>query len=254
MISKLERVVVAVDDLEAATRDYERLLGRSPSSAEDGIFALRNTALQLVDRASTEIAGGTAPAEGVAALVFREDERDASEWLALDATRGIPIGLGRESADDSPLAEAVVAQDQTATALDHVVIHSGDLDAARALYGDRLGLRLALDRSFEERGIQILFYRVGSTTVEVVAELAGAHAREGVDRAGDGTPASQVRSDRFGGLAWEVDDLRAIRRRLAEEDFDVSEHRIGHKPGTRVCTVRSRTHGVQTLLKGLDLG
>ena len=51
---------------------------------------------------------------------------------------------------------------------------SPDIEAARALYGDGLGLRLALDRSFEAWGVRLLFFRVGGLTVEVAAPLPGA--------------------------------------------------------------------------------
>jgi catechol 2,3-dioxygenase-like lactoylglutathione lyase family enzyme len=184
----------------------------------------------------------------VAALVFLEEGRDEGEWLPLDATRGIPVALGRDDREAPAGASEIVESGESASALDHVVISTGDLEAARLLYGDELGLRLALDRNFEKRGIEILFYRVGGTTVEVVGALPEAARSEG------GASAFSAEADRFGGLAWEVDDLRAIRRRLLGEEFDVSEDRIGHKPGTRVCTVQSRTHGVPTLLKGPDLG
>ena len=126
-----------------------------------------------------------------------------------------------------------------------MVVTTSDLDAARRLYGQELGLRLALDRKFEKRGVEILFFRTGGLTVEVAGALPSA------DRNQDATSAAA--SDRFGGLAWEVSDVRATRARLLEEGFDVSEERMGHKPGTLVCTVRERTHGVPTLLKGPEL-
>ncbi len=47
-------------------------------------------------------------------------------------------------------------------------------------------------------------------------------------------------------------DVLAAHRRLAEAGFDVSAHRPGFKPGTRVCTVRRETCGVPTLLIGPD--
>lgn len=243
-VSKLERVVVAVDDLASASEDYARLLGRSPS--EDGLFVLRNTTLQLVAREDAEVAGTIPETEGVAALVFREDGRETPEWLPLEETRGIPIGLSSDTPDEFLLAAEAAAPGTTADALDHVVISTADLDAALALYGDRLGLRLALDRSFEKRGIRILFFRVGGTTVEIVGALPDAQRPEGAsDAYGSG-------SDRFGGLAWEVADVAGMRARLADSGFDVSEARGGHKPGTSVCTVRRPTHGVATLLKGPD--
>lgn len=254
MITRLERVVVAVDDLLEAMADYERLLGVPPSDAGEGLFALRNTSLQLVERETAQIAGREVSSVGVAGLVFEEDGREAkegreaterAEWLDLADTRGIPIALARDDADAAAPERDVDAREVVA-GLDHVVISTGDLAAARALYGERLGLRLALDRVFEKRGIQILFYRVGATTVEVVGPLSQA------DRPEAGR--FPKHEDRFGGLAWEVADVDAIQARLASQGFDVSEVRTGHKPGTRVCSVRSSTHGVPTLLKGPDLG
>lgn len=244
MIVKLDRVIVAVEDLEAGLGDYACLLGRQASDAERGLFGLRNTSLQLASLEDLAAEGLEVPRPGVAALVFEDEGRDDDEWLALEATRQLPIALasdGRETVDPAPtLVEAGAQVD----ALDHVVVSTGQLDAARQLYGDRLGLRLALDRSFEKRGIQILFFRIGGLTVEVVGPLEGAARSEG------GAAAFAGDRDRFGGLAWEVPDVGAIRERLLDEGFDVSEARVGHKPGTRVCTVRDRTHGVPTLLKG----
>ena len=76
-----------------------------------------------------------------------------------------------------------------------------------------------------------------------VASLGELLTKLGVDveRQPDGT-------DRFGGLAWQVPDIDAIRSRLLADRFDVSEIRDGNKAGTRVCTVREPVHDVPTLL------
>jgi hypothetical protein len=39
-----------------------------------------------------------------------------------------------------------------------------------------------------------------------------------------------------------------VRARLVADGFDVSDTRPGHKPGTRVCSVRDGSCGVPTLL------
>jgi len=54
--------------------------------------------------------------------------------------------------------------------------------------------------------------------------------------------------DRPRGICWRVHDIDATRARLAAAGVDVSEVRIGRKPGTRVMTVKSGTCGVPTLL------
>jgi len=50
------------------------------------------------------------------------------------------------------------------------------------------------------------------------------------------------------GISWRVANIDATRARLAASGLDVSEVRIGRRPGTRVMTVKSGTCGVPTLL------
>jgi catechol 2,3-dioxygenase-like lactoylglutathione lyase family enzyme len=135
-----------------------------------------------------------------------------------------------------PLGMPTVPAEATVHALDHVVVASDDLEAARRLYGEALGLRLALDRRFEARGLRILFFRVGGVTVEVAGPLA--------------PPPEPAAADRFAGLAYRVADVAAARARLSAEGFDASPVRAGAKPGTLVCSVRGGTHSVPTLLIG----
>jgi catechol 2,3-dioxygenase-like lactoylglutathione lyase family enzyme len=116
--------------------------------------------------------------------------------------------------------------------LDHVVVSTEDSERAAALYGARLGLDMALDRTHQDWG-QLMFFRCGDLIVEVVRRpVAG----------GDAT------HDKLWGLSWRVADLDAARARLMASRIEVSEVRTGRKPGTRVMSVRSRTCGVQTLL------
>ena len=86
------------------------------------------------------------------------------------------------------------------------------MDAAISLYRDRLGLRLALDKSFKERGVRLLFFRIGGITVEVGAQLAGPEESETDD-------------DRLWGLAYRVADADAAQRRLAETKVDSTDVR-----------------------------
>jgi catechol 2,3-dioxygenase-like lactoylglutathione lyase family enzyme len=116
--------------------------------------------------------------------------------------------------------------------LDHVVVSTGDVERAAALYGARLGLDMALDRSHPDWG-HLMFFRCGDLIVEVVRR------RDAV--------AEQTR-DQLWGLSWRVDDIDATRTRLVGAGIDVSEVRAGRKPGTRVMSVRDGTCGIATLL------
>jgi catechol 2,3-dioxygenase-like lactoylglutathione lyase family enzyme len=116
--------------------------------------------------------------------------------------------------------------------LDHVVISTEDPERAAALYGARLGLDMALDRTHQDWG-QLMFFRCGDLIVEVVRRpVAG----------GD-----QIR-DKLWGLSWRVADIDATRKRLVAEGIEVTEVRTGRKPGTRVMSLRSGACGIHTLL------
>jgi catechol 2,3-dioxygenase-like lactoylglutathione lyase family enzyme len=148
---------------------------------------------------------------------------------ATDATRGVRLFF-LELAKERPLSVRTSAA--SITAMDHVVVATADPERAAALYGARLGLDMALDRSHPDWG-QLMFFRCGDLIVEVV------------HRPGKVTDAAR---DRLWGLSWRVADADATRARLASAGLDVSDVRTGRKPGTRVLTVRTGTCGIPTLL------
>lgn len=268
MLTGLERVRLAVRDRAAGLRRYATLLGRppagaAPGSGSDAHFRLENVSLALEALPEGEEAAG--PREGLAGLVFRsaplrgiEEAVQARGFaprrsvgaagreaiaLAPEATRGVALSVEAPAPDggaEAPNGGPGVSPDAV-RALDHVVIRTGDAEAAKQLYGEGLGLRLALDRPFPDWGVRLLFFRVGGLTVELAASLGG----------GDGEAPDR---DRLWGLSWRVDDVDAARERIARAGLDVSPVRAGRKPGTRVASVRDGTCGVPTLLLGPEGG
>ncbi len=278
LLTALDHVVIAVADLDAATATHAALYGRQPSwrgshaawGTANTLFRLANTYVELLAPAGDGPVGEHLRAhlarsgEGPYALAFAT--ADAAACAATLRARGIaamdPVaGSGREAtrgvertwrtvflppadtrgvalfaiehqspADTLPVAAVDGAPAAAVDGIDHVVVMTPDAAAAIALYGERLGLRLAFDRTFPDRGVRLLFFRVAGITVEIAAPLGAA---------GDG--------DRFWGISYRVADIDAARARVAAAGFDISDVRTGHKPGTRVCTVRARTHGVATL-------
>ena len=148
---------------------------------------------------------------------------------ATELTRGVRMFF-LELAEERP--KSAVTDIAPIDGLDHVVITTEDSDRAAALYGARLGLDLALDRSHHDWG-QLMFFRCGDLIVEVVRRpVAGGDSQH----------------DRLWGLSWRVADIDATRARLIASGLDVTEVRNGRKPGTRIMTVRSGTCGIQTVL------
>jgi catechol 2,3-dioxygenase-like lactoylglutathione lyase family enzyme len=170
--------------------------------------------------------------------VVEAESRDATSGATLSwkrtraatgATRGVRmffLELAKERPRSVPSAAAPI------TAMDHVVVSTADPERAAALYGARLGLDMALDRSHPDWG-RLMFFRCGDLIVEVV------HRPD---------PNADKAHDTLWGLSWRVADIDATRARLVSAGVDVSEVRTGRKPGTRVLTVRTGTCGIPTLL------
>jgi catechol 2,3-dioxygenase-like lactoylglutathione lyase family enzyme len=152
---------------------------------------------------------------------------------ASDTTRGLRLFF-LERAEERPRSVATAAG--PITAMDHVVVSTADPERAAALYGARLGLDMALDRSHPDWG-RLMFFRCGDLIVEVTHRP---------DKPTGGT--QDKLQDKLRGMCWRVADIDATHARLTAAGVDVSEIRAGRKPGTRVMTVRNGTCGVPTLL------
>jgi catechol 2,3-dioxygenase-like lactoylglutathione lyase family enzyme len=272
MLDRFHGAVIDVRDFDSAVAHYGVLLGRKPSwlgrnsksGSRSAVFRLANMSLEICDPGPSS---GGEWQEGLRAIALeaerpddlaarfeergvatlestRESAEEASgggvhEWTRLPidpaSSRSIEIEVVSGMAGTPlPEAEVSVGAKSAIRDLDHVVVFTADVEATRAFYKDGLGLRLALDKTFEERQVRLLFFRLGSVTIEIGSRL--------------GAEPSSEAADRFGGLAWEVEDVDVIRERLEGEGFDVSGVRKGNKAGTRVCTVRNPVYGVPTLL------
>jgi catechol 2,3-dioxygenase-like lactoylglutathione lyase family enzyme len=256
VITGLDHVAIAVRDFDAAVDGYRRLLGREPDLApRDGAnrawFRFPNMALEVIapngggpagDRVRAQL---DAAGEGVWLAAFAVDDVAAASRLL--SRRGLqvePVGaLARvqaaglsfvlASAHGAASSPAIGDDAAAVTGLDHIVVHTPNPDRALGLYGAKFGLDLRLDRANEQWGARQLFFRCGGTVFEV-----GASLKASVTDA----------PDRFGGLAWRVNDPDAAQARMAAAGFDVSEVRTGRKPGTKVFTVRDAPGGAPTLM------
>jgi catechol 2,3-dioxygenase-like lactoylglutathione lyase family enzyme len=132
------------------------------------------------------------------------------------------------------LTQANAAQaGSTVSGLDHVVIRSPNPERAIALYGGRLGLDFALDRTNQDWGSRLLFFVCGGVRVEIGHSLA-----KGVSDL----------PDSLWGLAWRVADASQTQAKLQGAGVDTSDAKSGRRPGSQVLTVRSGTRNVPTIM------
>ena len=145
-------------------------------------------------------------------------------------TRGATVLVVERPASERAalMISAPEAGEDALVALDHIVLRTADPDGAIATYGEGMGIRLALDRTFGQT--RMLFFRVGGVTLEVVGD-AGLGAE-----------------DALWGFALRARDLEGAHARMAAHGFKLGEIRPGNKPGTQVYTVRDGTCGVRVLV------
>lgn len=203
--------VIAAGDLDAARARYEVLLATTPRRLDDGRwrFALAPGEIDLIEGPP-----------GLRAIRFAVDVGA----LPPADFHGIDVRLESSTPATPP---------KDGLAIDHVVVFTPNPERAIALWRDEVGLRMALDRVFEQRKLRLTFFRSNGMTLEY------AHPLDDADASGP---------DAFYGVSYRVPNLAAHREHLLAAGFDVSEVRTGMKPGTTVASVRNHTAEVPTLL------
>ena len=275
MKTTIDHIIIAVSDLAEASAEYSALLGREPSwrgahpdyGTANTLFKLDNMYIELLapqgkgmaadivnsilekkgdclgglvfgtEQANNFIAQARAqgleasdplPGHGVDELTGAERRWHNIFWDPA-AARGI-FSFCIQHESGSVLPEATPMAKGEIAGVDHVVVKTQSAKAAKTFYGEQLGIRLALEQDVPEWGGAQLFFRASSMSIEVIAS----------EKAPE--------QDELWGLALKTNDIEATHARLSEHGVEISDIRDGRKPGTRVCTAKSHTLGVPTLL------
>ena len=258
MITAVSHLAFAADDVDAAAADYELVLDRKVERlrSADGKPLCR---FQLANIAF-EISAAEGQGEGLKGICFEASDIEATvrkltrrglvvgdiDEQAFSAPSGGP-GMSRRMAGIAPASThgvamsvvetltrtSVVQAPSTVSGLDHVVIRSPNPERAVALYGGRLGLDFALDRTNQDWGSRLLFFVCGGVRVEIGHSLA-----KGVSDL----------PDSLWGLAWRVADATESQAKLQRAGVSTSEAKPGRRPGSQVLTVKSGTRNVPTIM------
>ena len=257
MIHALDCITLGVASPDAAQQSHAVLFGHSPAAGG------ANARMQLANVRLEFVAKPSSADEGLAGIAFAVGDLSKAQHLlerrgmrlhladgdggadarrlhvATDSTHGVPVSLVERAPQAAATAPALIESDSDAavSGLDHVVVRTPNPERAVALYAGRLGLSLRLDRSEPSWGARLLFFRCGDLVIEVAHDL-----KAGV---GDGP-------DKLWGLSWRVPDIARVHVRMKSAGVEVSDIRIGRRPGTRLFTVRSHAAGVPTIMIGPD--
>jgi methylmalonyl-CoA/ethylmalonyl-CoA epimerase len=119
--------------------------------------------------------------------------------------------------------------------IDHIGVAVEDIDAAAALYRDRLGMREQHRETVEEQGVHALLLEIGDAHVELISPIGpdGAVARF-LERSGPG----------LHHVAYRTDDIDAAIKGLVAAGLRMidEEPRIGIR-GSRVAFVHPKSTG-----------
>lgn len=273
MITAIDHTSLMVRDLASGVEAYRLTLGREPSfrTKRDGVesvfFTLDNATLRIVAPAGEGFAGDqlrTAlqeTGEGlsgisfvvsdidaahyrfrrlslrpdeVTGLEFRDEETgETRSWKRTGLPQAVTNGVDLSCLEvQIPAPPSRMTTEASVERMDLVVVSTADPERAAALYGARLGLDLSFDRTNRENGGRLMQFGVGDMLIEVTSNP---------DRQANGKP------DALWGIAWSVADADTARARLAAAGRNVSDVKMGAKPGTRVFTLRDGTCNVPTL-------
>ena len=273
MLDSIDHLIIAVEDLDLAESNYQKVLGTKPVwrgvheeyGTANSIFNFDNTYLELLSANGKGIGSDLVnhileeEGEGLSGIVFGSNnlsklqarlkdngfvvdditsgtginlqDQAIRKWknifLPPELTRGLFSFVIQHTEGSLPKIETI--SPDCVNKLDHAVINSPDIDDFIKIYKDFFGLRLALDIFNDHWKKRMLFFRLNKTTLEVIED-------------------NDLLQDHLWGLAWEVKDIEAYRKRLQSEGVDVSPIRKGLKENTLVSTVESNTHNVPTLI------
>jgi catechol 2,3-dioxygenase-like lactoylglutathione lyase family enzyme len=211
----------------------------------DGIHAIALGTDDVEAAIGTLRERGLRASDPVAGLAHDEPSgafrRFRNSFLPIEQTHGVPLFVIEHLSESDELPPALPIDDEAATvhAVDHVVVMTPNPERGLALYGDALGIRLALDRSFEKRGVRLIFFRLGGLTIELASSLDRDNTDENADENAD---------DRLYGLSFRVADIDAAHGRLEKAGLELSPVRDGHKPGTRVFMIGDVSLGFPVLI------
>ena len=275
MISSLDHIILAVDDLQDAEKNYKNILGIEPSwrglhkelGTANVIFNFKNTYLELLSAEGEGVGADLVNesikknGEGLAGIVLNtKDISKASKklkdlgFLVGDVLTG--EGKNKDTNDIRNWKYLFLPQELTRNLFLFLIEHTKGI--------------LPQDEKFPSGSINKLDHVVINTNdadgfiniyqdifnIRLALDRIIEHWKsrmlyfrvnkttiEVIEKKDDKDP-----NDSLWGLAWEVESIKDAHERLVSKGVEVTEIKKGLKENTLVATIKSHTHNVPTLL------
>ena len=275
MISSLDHIILAVEDLKDAEKNYKNILGIEPSwrglhkelGTANVIFNFKNTYLELLSAEGEGVGADLVKesikknGEGLAGIVLNtKDISRASKrlkdlgFLVGDVLKG--EGKNKDTNDTRNWKYLFLPQELTRNLFLFLIEHTKGI--------------LPQDEKFPSGSINKLDHVVINTNdadgfiniyqdifnIRLALDRIIEHWKsrmlffrvnkttiEVIEKKDDKDP-----NDSLWGLAWEVESIKDAHERLVSKGVEVTEIKKGLKENTLVTTIKSHTHNVPTLL------
>ena len=275
MISSLDHIILAVDDLQDAEKNYKNILGIEPSwrglhkelGTANVIFNFKNTYLELLSAEGEGVGADLVNesikknGEGLAGIVLNtKDISKASKklkdlgFLVGDVLTG--EGKNKDTNDIRNWKYLFLPQELTRNLFLFLIEHTKGI--------------LPQDEKFPSGSINKLDHVVINTNdadgfINIYQDIF--NIRLALDRIIEHWKSRMLffrlnkttieviekkdrkdPNDSLWGLAWEVGSIKDAHERLVSKGVEVTEIKKGLKENTLVATIKSHTHNVPTLL------
>ena len=274
MIERIDHLIVAVKDLEAAEDNYKKIFGHDPVwrgaheslGTKNSIFNFNNLYFELL-AANGKGAGASLVnssieenGEGLAGLVFGSDNIETTkqqlsskgyELSALALGEGFDEDAGKKRTWQSLFLPNDITRGLFSFAIEH---KTGKLDLLDRFTSDCVHKldHVVINTNDAEGFIEVYEKDLGiRLALDQTVEKWGGRMLffrlnqttiEVIARPDEG-----ISKDSLWGLAWDVEDLEATHTRLTKLGIEASDVKEGRKPNTLVSTIKSNTCNIPTL-------
>ena len=274
MITTLDHLIIAVDDLDKAEKDYIKIFGIQPVwkgehkelGTTNSLFNFQNTYFELLS------AGG----EGLGAMLVQQALEESGEGLIgmvlgtdnieeatqtlkksfLISEPGAGTGTNFKSDEVRKWKNLFLPPELTRGIFSFIIQHTHGLlpmhDLKNSATIDKLD-HLVINTNDADGFLEIykdifgirlaLDKHIEHWNKRMLFFRLNQTTLEVVEKKDDLAP-----HDSLWGLAWNVADIDEAHKRLSSAGVDISSIKYGIKENTRVATIKSHTHGVPTLL------
>ena len=274
MLDSVDHVIIAVEDLDEASKNYEMILGNPPVwrgeheefGTKNTLFNFQNTYLELLAAGGEGIGADLIKytlansGEGLNGIVFGTSDmnkfRTTMQKNSFDLADSSPgEGINFETGEKRTWINQFLVPELSRDLFSFIIQHTGGKLAKVNKYSDSSAHRLdhVVVSTNDAEGFIRTYRDIFNIRLALDKFVEHWQKRMLFFRLNKTTievieeKNQNDAIDKLWGLAWNVNDLALCRERLIKLGVDATEIKKGVKEDTLVMTIKSHTHSVPTL-------